>query len=287
MSPVSRNRSDRLFAFTLLELLVVIALIAVLASMLLPAVGRTRERAMSVQCVGNVRQLAIAWILYSDDNNGRLANNLAGTTGGKSLAAKTNANWVNNNLTWDLDADNTNTAGLTEASLGDYASRNAKIYRCPTDRLLSDRQQASGWSSRVRSYSMNAMVGDAGEATVTGKNRFNPKQSQSFRITEIQRPSETFVFVEEHADSIGDGSFLNVYGKNQWNDLPASRHSGAASLAFADGHAQLHRWESSSTRQPSKAGALNFPLLLSPHDTADLNWVIDRAGAKISRLGDY
>ncbi len=267
-------------AFTLVELLVVIALIAVLAAMLFPALNRAKEKAQGVQCVSNVRQLAFGWFLYSDDHNGRLAYNLGGKLGGKDPAMKTNANWVNNNLTWGLDSDNTNTATLTEAGLGSYVSKSAHIYRCPADRLLSDEQRKAGWYERVRSYSMNAMVGDDGELTADGSNDNNPKYVQFFRITDIPRPSDIFVFVEEHPDSINDGYFLNVYYKDQWMDLPASYHGGAAAFAFADGHAQLHRWASASTRQPLQADAVEFPVLLSPNDTTDLNWVMERTSFK-------
>ena len=267
-------------AFTLVELLVVIALIAVLAAMLFPALNRAKEKAQGVQCVSNTRQLAFAWFLYSDDYNGRLAYNLGGKAGGKDPAMKTNANWVNNNLTWGLETDNTNTATLTEAGLGSYTSKNALIYRCPADWVLSQEQRKEGWSHRVRSYSMNAMVGDAGGISAKGKNDNNPSYVQFFRITDIPRPSDIFVFVEEHPDSIDDGYFLNVYYKNQWNDLPASSHGGAAAFAFADGHAQLHRWASSSTRQPLQPDAIEFPLVLNANDTTDLNWVMDRTSIK-------
>lgn len=221
-------------------------------------------------------------MLYSDDHNSRLAYNLGGSKGGKDPAIKTNLNWVNNNLSWDLRPDNTNSTDVIESGIGPYTGKSAAIYRCPADNVLSDEQRSAGWSHRVRSYSMNAMIGDAGELSANGKsNNNNPKYVQFFRITDIPRPSDIFVFVEEHPDSINDGYFLNVYYKDYWYDLPTSDHGNAAPFAFADGHAQLHKWASTSTRQPLRAYAIqSWPLAINSNDKTDLNWVMDRTSIK-------
>src|SRR5262245_14324182 len=60
----------RVFAFTLVELLVVLALISILAALLLPALNRSKNSAQRIQCVNNLRQLGIAAQMYWDDNNG-------------------------------------------------------------------------------------------------------------------------------------------------------------------------------------------------------------------------
>src|SRR6266542_3847132 len=67
--------SRRRDAFTLVELLVVIAIIAVLAALLLPALGRAKARAQTIQCLNNLRQLQLAWFLYAGDQNDRLPGN--------------------------------------------------------------------------------------------------------------------------------------------------------------------------------------------------------------------
>lgn len=267
--------------FTVLELMIVVAIIAIVSALLVPALSRAREQALGYQCLGNTRQLILAWHLYSDDHNGRLVYNLGGDITRKPIVNTTNLNWVNNFLTWELDSDNTNTATLTEAGLGPYANSVAQVYRCPSDRVLSAKQREAGWTGgRVRSYSMNAMVGDAGELTQAGFNQNNPHYMQFFRMADIPQPSDIFVFLDEHPDSINDGYFLNQFYSHEWVDLPASYHNGAASFAFADGHAQVQRWQNAGTRQPPLPDAANLPLPIGYGQTADFRWVIQHMSFK-------
>jgi prepilin-type N-terminal cleavage/methylation domain-containing protein/prepilin-type processing-associated H-X9-DG protein len=263
-------------AFTLLELLVVVAVIAIIAALLLPALSKAKDRALAISCLNNTRQLAVAWALYADDHESRLPYNLGGAGVRRIASVRTNLNWVNNVLTWGTESDNTNTATLTEASLGPYVSRAPAVYRCPSDHVLSETQRAAGWSGRVRSYSMNAMVGDAGELSQKGYNVNNPGYEQFFKLTTIPHPGQIFVFLDEHPDSINDGYFLNRDYYNQWIDLPASYHNGAAAFSFADGHSELHRWQVKSTKVPAHAFATVLPATISSGEGMDFHWILDR-----------
>ena len=276
-------------AFTLIELLVVIAIIGILAALLLPALARAKARGAAAVCLNNTRQLHVAWSLYADEHNERLVYNLGGSSGPKRLAAATNANWVNNTLTWDLSPDNTNTATITEAGLGAYANKSVAIYRCPSDRVLSPLQQSAGWERRIRSYSMNAMVGDAGDVSSTGANQNNPSYMQFFNLPSIPRPANIFIFLDEHPDSIDDGYFLDqvptaYYASvpdREWTDLPASYHSRGASFVFADGHSELHHWHDPSTSAASLPDAAQpLPKDVPAGEGTDFDWVIYRMSVK-------
>ena len=271
--------------YTLIELLVVIAIIAVLAALLLPALSKARERALAMACLNNTKQLSLAWQLYAGDHNDLLPYNLG--LAGSSF--RTNLNWVNNVMTWGvagpLDSDNTNPATLTAASLGTFVNGAVNIYRCPSDQVLSTSQRAAGWSARLRSYAMNAMVGNAGNFSASGNNVNNPGYKQFFKLTQIPRPTDIFVFLDEHPDSITDGYFLNknsgYYYRSsvsQWLHLPASYHNHSTTLAFADGHSSLHHWlKPATTVRPSApdAAGLPIPIPATPaSELADFEWLM-------------
>jgi prepilin-type N-terminal cleavage/methylation domain-containing protein/prepilin-type processing-associated H-X9-DG protein len=277
----SRSPRHRWTGFTLIELLVVIALVAILAALLLPALSHARMRAQAAQCLNNTRQLGIAWQLYATDHEDQLPYNLGYVATAGPAAARTRENWVDGLLDWNLSPDNTNTATLSEASLGTYIGRNTAVYRCPSDRALSELQRNAQWKQRVRSYSMNAMVGNAGALSDTGQNRNNPEYVQFFKLSTIKEPSEIFVFLDEHPDSIDDGYFVNRAYRYEWNDLPASYHNGACSFSFADGHSVLHRWQSPTTKQPHRPHAVSLPLRLDRKDTRDFYWVLRRMSVSV------
>jgi prepilin-type N-terminal cleavage/methylation domain len=267
-SALAKGASGR--AFTLIELLVVIAIIAILSAILLPALSLAKGRAQAILCLNNTKQLTLGWQMYADDFEGRLPYNL----GMAGSSFRTPLNWVNNVMSWGLDSDNTNTATLTGAGLGPFVSQATAIYRCPSDHVVSAAQSAAGWDGRIRSYSMNAMVGNAGDFSTNGFNINNPDYVQFFKITQIPQPTEIFVFLDEHPDSINDGYFLERDYYPEWHDLPASYHNGSAAFSFADGHSSLHRWTQSATSCPPLPDTANLPIPVPSNGKDDLEWVL-------------
>ena len=121
---------------------------------------------------------------------------------------------------------------------------------------------------------MNAMIGDAGEITKSGSNTNNEHYVQFFSLTTIHDPSDTFVFIEEHPDSIDDGYFMNKAYVRRWYSLPASRHNGASTISFADQHSELHQWKSKSTMRPEQPDTAGLPFDIPKTELTDYNWLI-------------
>jgi len=146
-SPLQSNR--RPTGFTLIELLGVIAIIAILASLLLPVLAKSKLKAQGVQCMNHLRQLGFAWQMYAQDSNDRLVPNADAEPPERAWVAGLLDNQPNN-------PDNTNTTLIARALLFPYV-QSVAVYKCPGDK--STARFARSQLPRVRSVSMNGWLG--------------------------------------------------------------------------------------------------------------------------------
>ena len=269
------RRAGDAAGFTLIELLVVIAIIAILAAMLLPALSKAKSKATNVYCLNNLKQMQVAWMLYANDNRDQVVVNAG-------AFAINYTSWVTGWQDWagGVQGANTNKQFLLDGGLGPYTAGSLGSYKCPADKLPG----VTG--ERLRSISMNGFVGDypaAGFPSGFVKARYGGGLFMTYlKTTAFNRPgpSKTWVFIDECPDSINDGMFGVYMTQDRWDDVPSSTHNGSGGLSFADGHAEIRRWEDGNTQLPVEQ-VNPCPVysrgLRSPND---LKWMRDRTSAR-------
>jgi prepilin-type processing-associated H-X9-DG protein len=276
----------------LIELLVVIAIIAILAGLLLPALGRAKQKAQGISCLNNGKQLMLAWRMYPDDNGDKLVNNFGVTETENSITRKTFVNWVNNVMDWGGSDQwgNFNPDYVRNGILAQYLNKSLGVYKCPADGFASSAQRVAGHATRARSISMNSYMGPYNEIPSDvwskGMNTFCQTYRQWLKLSTINRPAQIFVTLDEHPDSINDGYYLNDpngFGAGHWGDAPASYHGGAGGLSFADGHSEIHKWKSRTTILPVQFVTAFSAPSFDAAGQADYRWLMDRTAVLLSQ----
>ena len=263
----SRRRSVVGAGFTLIELLEVIAIIAILAAMLLPALAKAKQKATAATCLSNLRQVTLAWIMYSDESSDRLVNLNTYVKNGAALATapegvpwRTEISWVQ--PVTPLPAGvlaNTEAAQKYYTEMGfklpapnvpgplfKYCN-NPDIVHCPGDK----RYQLPVGAGYTGPYSWDSY---SGSEYLNGEQWDNANGYNISKRSGITRPSEKFVLAEG-ADMRGEnlGSWeMNVgtaplFQDATFGDCPAAFHVVAANFNFCDGHAEGHRWLDGTT----------------------------------------
>jgi prepilin-type processing-associated H-X9-DG protein len=278
-----RNNGCSPDGFTRTDLLVLIAFIAVLAMLVLPASGRAKGKTQAAQCISNNHQLMVAWRQDAKDDGDRLPYAYA------AIGTAARYAWIPSGGSLDLcqsvptqqgnwDVDNT----IKKSPLWPCCGKNADIWRCPADQSVG-RNPTGQMVPRPRSRSMNMWVGGRGD---TPDPRGGWSEGANWKVyrklTEMIRPgpAKTFVLLDERADSINDGSFtllMDGYpdlSRTVMVDFPASYHGQAAGIAFADGHAEIHKWQDPRTCPPPTT---NMILNVPQPNSKDVHWLQDHS----------
>jgi prepilin-type N-terminal cleavage/methylation domain-containing protein len=261
--------------FTLVELLVVIAIIAILAAMLLPALKGAKEESLGIKCMSNMRQMALGWRMYAQDNGEFIVLASAGNPDGFANDPLSKYAWTQQFEDFSDNAYNYNpSVDITVGPLYPYIS-SYMVYRCPADTSVINHHTGSGIVQlpRVRTISMNLFLGGFGGHGFGGNFPWGdlyPVYMKTTDLTPAQSPgpSDTWVFVDERQDCINYGNYGTMMAGDMpsepalyefYQDMPGMYHNRSAGFAFADGHGAIQHWLDSRTTPPYTAPGTGGP----------------------------
>ncbi len=222
------NRQQRTSrAFTLIELLVVIAIIALLMSILMPALSRAREQGKRAACMGNTKQMALAWNLYADDYDAKIMS-------GSTSTGASNRDGV----CWVYFV---NSATATQQEKID-GLRRGLIYRyCPNDRLY---KCPTGVRGEVVTYAIPDSMNGHWFITESIKPHIKTLKTQ------IRSLSEQIIFLDE--GRLSPSSWTIWFDQERWWDQITARHGDGTNFSFADAHSEYWKWKDPRTLDVAK-----------------------------------
>ena len=209
-------------AFTLVELLVVIGIIAILIAILMPALSRAQEQAKQVTCMSNLRQLGIAFVMYTNNNRGKYP---------RPAVEAEPEDWIY----WRPERD------ISQSVIARYIGnpRNiAAVFRCPSDDVNA---HFAGSPQYKYSYSVNEMI--------CGYKNANPTHP-TLNVSKIRNSAHKILIIDESADTVDDGCWAWQQRFGDGRNVMSNRHdktresvknpdAGRGNASFCDGHAEF------------------------------------------------
>ncbi len=257
--------------FTLIELLVVIAIIAILAAMLLPVLSKAKAKAYQVQCIGNLRQLAITSQLYTDDNSGYLVPNGFITSPTPNIKL------------WVAGSEHifpgyfTNRAYLLDPQYALFAAylKTVGVYKCPADR--NEPVWLGVTYPKLRSYALNCFF----NWQTPDDSIFSASRVTFRKQTDLARydSSQFFTFIDGAPLNVCQPAFA-LFNSTWFYHRPSAEHNNSGTLAFADSHVEAKRWRDTETINAAKSGGVagdggHFDSVSS--NNPDFLWLKDHA----------
>jgi prepilin-type N-terminal cleavage/methylation domain-containing protein/prepilin-type processing-associated H-X9-DG protein len=285
----TRGKAKRA-AFTLVELLVVIGIIAVLIAILLPVLSKARQAANQTKCMSNIRQIVQAFVMYENDNYGFFPN-------GAIKTATHDEDWI-----WwqpDISPTQPRISEIGEHGVGKYldiSQNNLKVMQCPGDQLDFRPNSPSGgaYPPYPCSYTMNNFFHSVVPANAAG---FDDKQGVE-KITAVVQPSSKILIIEEDEHTIDDGyatiypypsNSSGVFASTPFTNLLAIRHDISRQIqadtitaalpvpnlqcrgnaGFCDGHAEYLPRSTVHCKYHQLPDVVGFPWFNAPDFTGE------------------
>lgn len=230
--------------FTLIELLIVIAIIAILAALLLPALNSARDKAMAVKCLSNLKQQGAGFLQYAMDNNERVP--CSATPGTHSV-----------HYAWRLAiAPYTGTKAEKKYLFDNEPEARNSIFFC-------QKSNRTAGSPEYGPNSPNVSYGLAFAYSLhVGWYSTNPKGCKFLTDIQGKTPAETILTADLSDLSIGQGNIPVCWSPDASDpNVVGSRHSQGININWADGHAA---WMSNAALNAGKNGDINYYWRIRP-----------------------